>query len=231
MLQGLPPTILYLLKQLKMKNNFVIRLFIAIVFIVPALAFIVTNWWGKNYSDLPILGPVRKDKGKAVYHAITDFSFFNQDNKLASTADWKNKIVVADFFFSHCPTVCPIMTKNLQRVQQHFDGNNNILINSFTIDPERDSVGQLKTYSVARGLNNKNWYLLTGSKKEIYRLARKSFMVVATDGDGGPDDFIHSEKFVLIDKQKRIRGYYEGTNSSEVDQLILDIKKLQDENE
>ena len=117
------------------------------------------------------------------------------------------------------------MTSNLKRVQQAF-GEGEILINSFSVDPQRDSAVQLKKYAEKFKINSANWQLLTGDKKDIYKLARNSVMIVATDGDGGPDDFIHSEKLVLIDKQKKIRGYYDGTSKKETDQLIYDIKKL-----
>ena len=144
--------------------------------------------------------------------------------------DWKDKIVVADFFFSHCPTICPAMTRNLKKVQAAFKNEGNVLINSFSVDPVRDSATQLKAYSRRMQIDNSNWHLITGDKMGIYRLARESFMIVATDGDGGPGDFIHSEKLVLIDRQKRIRGFYQGTSESDTERLINDIKKLKDEN-
>jgi protein SCO1/2 len=122
------------------------------------------------------------------------------------------------------------MTGNLKIVEQYFKNDGRVRINSFSVDPLRDSVGQLKKYISQFRLETTRWDFLTGSKKEIYKLARNSFMVVATDGDGGPDDFIHSDKLVLIDGQKRIRGYYDGTDKKEIDQLVDDIKKLENEN-
>lgn len=153
----------------------------------------------------------------------------NQVGQNVSTEDWMNKIVVVDFFFTHCPIVCPKLTNSIQRVQQNFKSDNGILFNSFSVDPERDSISVLEEYTKRFALNTHNWQLLTGDKKEIYKLARNSFMVAATDGDGGPEDFIHSEKLVLIDKQKRIRGYYNGTDATAVNQLMEDIKKLKNE--
>ncbi len=213
-----------------MKNKFYLRLFVVLVFLLPIMANFGMNWINKNYTAPPILGPVTKEHGKVFYHTISDFSLKNQDGKQITRADWNEKIVVADFFFSHCPSVCPKMTKNLKALQTRLKDDNNIQIYSFSIDPERDSVARLKQYAEKQEIDNYNWDLLTGSKQDIYRLARNSFMIVATDGDGGPADFIHSEKFVLIDKQKRIRGYYEGTKESELEKLILDIKKLEHEN-
>ncbi len=212
-----------------MKNKSTIRLFIVFVFAVPLLAFAALNWFEKKFDRLPILGPAKKEHGQIKNHMIADFNLTNQNGQQVSTSDWKNKVVVADFFFTHCPSVCPIMTKNLKKVQQQF-GRDVIVINSFSIDPERDSSAELKKYSEHHSIENTNWSLITGSKKEIYALARNSFLIVATDGDGGPEDFIHSEQFVLIDQQKRIRGFYNGTDNAEVDQLINDIKKLVNEN-
>lgn len=213
-----------------MKNPSTIRVFVALVFVIPILAYAAMNWYEKRFQQLPVLGAVATLNGEKKYHTIEDFSFANQDGRLVSSADWKGKIVVADFFFTHCPTICPRMTKSLGSIQQAYKGDGEILINSFTVDPERDSVAQLKSYSRRFGLDHTNWHLLTGDKKEIYRLARNSFMIVATDGDGGPGDFIHSENLVLVDKQRRIRGYYDGTSETEVDKLINDIKKLKNEN-
>jgi protein SCO1/2 len=121
------------------------------------------------------------------------------------------------------------MTNNLKSIVEMYKGDDNIIINSFTVDPERDSVDRLKKYAQQFGVKTNNWNFLTGNKREIYKLARNSFLIIATDGDGGPEDFIHSEKLVLIDKKKRIRGYYRGTDKRDVNQLINDINKLKHE--
>ena len=206
-----------------MKKKRTIPLFAVMVFIIPVSAWALLNWYEKKVQGLPVMGKTKE-------HRIGDFQLINQDGQLKSTADWNDKIVVADFFFTHCPTVCPKMTKSLIRIQEAFKTDAEILISSFTVDPERDSSAQLKKYARQYNVDTRNWNLLTGDKKEIYKLARNSFMLVATDGDGGPDDFIHSESLVLIDKQKKIRGYYNGTSNKEVNQLIIDIKKLKHEN-
>lgn len=213
-----------------MKQRSSIRLFIVMVFVVPVTAYALLHVYEKRAGTLPVLGPVLEVNGNRTEHHITDFHLINQDGGTVSKADWKDKIVVVDFFFTHCPSICPKMTTHLKKVSAIFDADSGVHINSFSVDPERDSPAQLKRYAVQFGVNTRHWTLLTGDKKEIYRLARNSFMIVATDGDGGPGDFIHSEKLVLIDKQGRIRGYYSGTSDKETDQLINDIKKLQDEN-
>lgn len=213
-----------------MKQRHTIRLFIIMVFVIPVAAYALLNVYEKKAGTLPVLGPVLKVNGSPTEHHISDFHLTNQEGQTVSRADWKDKIVVVDFFFTHCPSICPKMTTNLKRVNTIFRADNSVRINSFSVDPERDSSAQLKRYAIQFGIDTRHWDLVTGGKKEIYRLARNSFMIVATDGDGGPGDFIHSEKLVLIDKQGRIRGYYSGTSYDETDQLINDIKKLQNEN-
>lgn len=197
-----------------------ISLFALLVFIIPVSAWAVLHWYEKKVQVLPVMGKTKD-------HRINNFNLINQDSKQSSLADWENKIVIADFFFTHCPSICPQLTKSLKRIQEAYKIDPEIFFISFTVDPERDSSAQLKKYARQYNLDTRNWNLLTGDKKEIYKLARNSFMIVATDGDGGPEDFIHSENLVLVDKQKRIRGYYDGTSDIEVNQLISDIKKLQ----
>ena len=201
-----------------MKQKITIWLFVAAVVIIPISVFAIVKWYEGHFEALPVLG--------TDHHLVGDFQFKDQHGYIISGETWKNKIVVANFFFTHCLSVCPKMMKQLKRVQAY--GNKNILINSFSVDPERDSVEKLKIYATKLE-TGENWYLLTGDKKELYRFARKDLMIAATDGDGGPDDFIHSENLVLIDLQKRIRGYYKGTDADEVTRLIKDIQKLSNE--
>jgi protein SCO1 len=139
---------------------------------------------------------------------------------------WNNKVVVVNFFFTHCPSVCPKMMGNLKKVQNAVKNDTPLLLNSITVDPERDSAAALAVYANRFEIDQSNWNLLTGDKKEIYRLARKSFLVTATDGDGGENDFIHSDQLILIDGNHRIRGFYSGVSNNAVNQLISDIKKL-----
>jgi len=160
------------------------------------------------------------------YHKISDFSLTNQNGETISEQFYDNKIYVADFFFTTCPTICPIMTENMFYIQEKTI-NEEILLASFSVTPEIDSVAQLKKYAIEKGVDDKKWNLLTGDKKEIYELARKSYLVAKDDGDGGKYDMIHTENFVLIDKERRIRGFYDGTNIEEMDKLLDDIKILQ----
>ena len=195
-------------------------LFIAAVMIIPVTVFAIVKWYENKYTALPVMGGEK--------HIVADFHLTNQHGGLTSLKEWENKIVVADFFFTHCPVICPKMTRSLKKVQQVYANDKELQLTSFSVDPERDSVVQLKQYAERMDITS-NWLLLTGDKKEIYKLARKSFLVTATDGDGGPQDFIHSELLILVDKQKRIRGFYNGTVPPEVDDLIRDISRLKEE--
>jgi len=212
-----------------MKQKYSVWLFLIMVLLIPASIFAVVTWYESNESGLPVLGVPQIKNGKEVAHTIAPFQFMNEKGESIGLDKWKGNIVVADFFFTHCPSICPKMTANLKKVQAAFAGDNHLLISSFTVDPERDSTAQLAQYAKKFSLGTQNWDLLTGDKRELYKLARKSFLIVATDGDGGPDDFIHSDKLVLVDGQQRIRGYYSGTEATDIEQLIKDIKKLKKE--
>ena len=160
------------------------------------------------------------------YHHIADFSLTNQNGKTITQDDYKDKIYVADFFFTTCQTICPIMTKNMHEVQKKIIADNEVMLLSHTVTPDIDTVAQLKRYAIEKGVNASKWNLVTGDKKQIYELARKSYLAVKDDGDGGPFDMIHTENFMLIDKSRQIRGFYDGTNLEEINRLLEDIKTL-----
>ena len=164
------------------------------------------------------------------YHTIAPFSMTNQNGKTITEKDYENVIYVADFFFTTCPSICPIMTKNMYTLQEKLVDLPQIKLLSFSVTPQIDSVAQLKRYALKNKVDDSRWNLVTGSKKEIYALARKSFLVVKDDGDGGPFDMIHTENFVLVDTQKRIRGFYDGTQNEAMDDILNDIKLLLSEN-
>ncbi|MDA0608993.1 MAG: SCO family protein [Bacteroidetes bacterium] len=160
------------------------------------------------------------------YHSIADFKLINQNGDTISQADYADKIYVADFFFTTCPTICPVMTANMADIQQIIKDDDEVMLLSHSVTPEIDSVPQLKKYALEKGVIDAKWNLVTGDKKQIYELARKSYLAVLTDGDGGPYDMIHTENFILVDKERRIRGFYDGTSSEEVAQLLEDLKVL-----
>ena len=163
------------------------------------------------------------------FHRIADFEFINQNGETVTHKNFNGKIYVADFFFTTCPTICISMTDNLLKVQKEIQNNPNILLISHSVTPKIDSVTQLKKYAIEKGVNDKKWHLVTGDKKEIYELARKSYLAVKDEGDGGPLDMIHTENFILVDPDKRIRGFYDGTDSKEIKRLLLEIKILNSE--
>lgn len=165
------------------------------------------------------------------YHKIADFSLTNQNGKTITQADYKDKIYVADFFFTTCQTICPIMTDNMEKIQKEIMNDDEVMLLSHSVTPDIDTVEQLKKYAIKKGVNDKKWNLVTGDKGEIYRLARKSYLAVKDDGL--PDDYgmVHTENFMLIDKKGQIRGYYDGTKTEDITTLLKDIKKLKKEYE
>ena len=162
------------------------------------------------------------------YHRISEFSLTNQNGENITEKNYENKIYIADFFFTTCPTICPIMTDNMAYLQEKLLNDTNILLVSFSVTPNIDNVETLKKYAIKKGVLDTKWNLLTGIKKDIYSLARRSFLVAKNDGDGGKYDMIHTENFVLVDKEKRIRGFYDGTNNKEMAKLLSDINILKE---
>lgn len=162
------------------------------------------------------------------YHTIADFSLTNQNGETITQEDYKGKIYIADFFFTTCPTICPIMTKNMVDLQKALGKDSDVMLLSHSVTPEIDSVAQLKKYAVEKGIDDRNWNLVTGDKKQIYELARKSYLAVKTDGDGGPFDMIHTENFILVDQDKRIRGFYDGTKKEDIEKLLKDVELLKE---
>lgn len=159
-------------------------------------------------------------------HKIADFAFTNQNGKIISQKDYEGKIYVADFFFTTCPTICPKMTDNMVWLQNEIKNNEKVKLLSFSVTPDIDSVPVLKKYAEEKGVLDSKWNLLTGDKKDIYYLARKSFLVVKTGSPEEMYDMVHTENFVLVDQKNRIRGFYDGTNLEEVKQLLEDINFL-----
>lgn len=174
----------------------------------------------------PEMVPVEISK-KGLGHRIGQFEFLNQNRELITLDDVKGKVFVAEYFFTTCLTICPIMNEEMKRIQERFKGNENVKLLSFTVDPEIDTVEQMKSYAVEHNAVDGQWHFLTGEKEDLYSLARNSFFVLKPAearnlGDAG-SDFIHTNNFVLVDQELQIRGYYDGTSTEEVDQLMEDI--------
>lgn len=180
-----------------------------------------------RFDSTTIKGSLKID---TIYHKIPDFSFVSQTGDSVSVKSIENKIYVADFFFVNCSGICVKMAKQMQRVYQAYKDNPNVVILSHTVNPEQDSVPVLLNYAQKQGVKDqKKWIFLTGSKPELYQMARLGYYVTATEGDGGTDDFVHTEKFVLVDENRYIRGYYDGTDENDINKLLFDTDILLEE--
>ena len=179
-----------------------------------------------NPSNLnqKLVDPSLQNKKKP--HTVSNFQLINQNGDTITQDIYNNKIYVADFFFTQCGTICPIMTNNMAKIQKEFINNDDVMLLSLSVTPNIDSVSVLKEYAIAKGVIDKKWHITTGNKKHIYELARKSYFAVVEQGDGGLQDFIHTPNFILIDKEKQIRGIYDGTNDDDIQHIIKDIKTL-----
>lgn len=163
---------------------------------------------------------------KKKYHTVANFSLTNQNGKTITQNEYEGKIYIADFFFTTCQTICPIMTKNMVAIQERIKNDDAIMLLSHSVTPKIDSVAQLKKYALEKGVLDHKWNLVTGDKKEIYDLARKSYMAVKTDPNIDPYSMIHTENFILVDKEKRIRGTYDGTDDAAIEKLLKDLEIL-----
>lgn len=190
-----------------------------------------------TYRPLDIYAPARVSnelvdstiQHQKKYHKIADFSLTNQNGKTITQNDYKDKIYVADFFFTTCQTICPVMTDHMMQIQKEIQNDSDVMLLSHTVTPEIDTVAQLKRYATIKGVIDKKWNLVTGDKKQIYQLARKSYLAVKNNPLAGPFDMVHTENFMLIDKKRQIRGFYDGTKPEDIDKLIADIKHLKKE--
>lgn len=165
------------------------------------------------------------------YHKIADFKLVNQNGDTITQEDYRDKIYIADFFFTTCLTICPVMTDHMIEIQEKIKDDDEVLLLSHTVFPVADSVPVLKEYAVEKGVIDKKWNLVTGDKKQIYDLARKSYLATKSTGDGGKYDMIHTENFVLVDKNRQIRGFYDGTDPEAIEDLMHDLKVLKAEDE
>ncbi|MFB9078026.1 SCO family protein [Flavobacterium procerum] len=208
---------------------------VLIVFSVVTISLFYTAL--KPKKTLPIYSPADVNpelvdstiQYKSKYHTIGDFSFVNQNGDTITQKNYEGKIYVADFFFTTCGSICPKMSTNLSEVQKAVLNNPKVMLLSHTVFPEVDSVSVLKAYAIKYGVVDSKWNLVTGDKKEIYKMARKSYLAVKL---GRPDqlyDMVHTENFVLVDQKRRVRGFYDGTNKEDIKRLLEDIEFLSQE--
>ena len=215
----------------KSKSTFIFLFFFTLIFL-PILYFLV-----KPKSKLPVYNPVDvnprlvDDAVKHISrdHRIGDFHLINQNGDSISKSDFEGKIYIADFFFTRCQTICPIMAINMSELQEYYKDDDDLKFLSHSVTPDIDSVSVLRTYADKNNAIDGKWEITTGKKTHIYELARKSYFAVLDEGDGGEQDFIHTEQFVLVDKLKQIRGFYDGTDAREIERIIKDIEVLKSE--
>ena len=207
---------------------------IGLLFII----FVVIGYFLLNpEKKLPVYNPADVNpklvdasvKHKRSNHKIADFKLINQNGDTITQEDYNDKIYIADFFFTRCQTICPIMTINMSQLQEHYKNDQDIMFLSHSVTPFIDSVAVLRKYADEKGVIDSKWNLVTGDKMHIYNLARKSYFAVLDEGDGGAQDFIHTEQFILVDKQKQIRGFYDGTDKAEMNRIFEDIEILKKE--
>ncbi len=218
-----------LLSFFKGYRNFAIFFMILCVIIISIIYNILNV-----KSPLPVYQPAMVNEEmvdstiqhKAKYHKIADFSLINQNGDTITQDTYKDKIYVADFFFTTCQTICPVMTDHMYKIQKKIIRDDDVMLLSHSVTPKIDTVAQLKKYAMEKGVVDHKWNLVTGDKKQIYKLARQSYLAVKTAGNGDEYDMIHTENFILIDKKRQIRGYYDGRKPDEIEQLLNDIETL-----
>ena len=209
------------------RNNY--KQFLHILFVI-----IIFSCNQDQKRPLPIYNPADFNpklvnagvQNKSDNHTVSDFNLINQKGEAITQENYKAKIYIADFFFTRCGTICPIMTDNMAKIQKEFINEDDIMLLSLSVTPDIDSIPILREYANKKGVIDSKWNVTTGNKKHIYELARKSYFAVEKKGDGGLQDFIHTANFILVDKKKQIRGIYDGTNDEDIKQIIKDIKTL-----
>ena len=212
---------------MKNKRQFKASLiFLSLAFILPALAYAGYDWYKNHIEPLPYFGKYYAIESKNAPHSkIPQFSFTDQDGMPVNNSFLNGHVCIVHYFFTSCPTICPLMVANLKGLHTEIS-NNDLRILSLTVDPAHDTVKRLKRYATTKQIDDSDWKLVTGTKQQLYLFARKGLSIDATDGDGGAGDFIHSEKLVLIDQEQHIRGYYDGTDKTDVNRLKKDIYRL-----
>jgi len=225
---------MYLIDFFKKSRSTLIFLFFFSIIFIPVLYFLV-----KPKDELPVYNPVDvnprlvDDSVKHISrnHRISDFNLINQNGKIITKKDFEGKIYVADFFFTRCQTICPIMAVNMKDLQEEFKNDPDLKFLSHSVTPVMDSVPVLRVYADKNKAIDGKWEITTGDKRHIYELARKSYFAVLDEGDGGDQDFIHTEQFILVDQEGQIRGFYDGTEKEEMKRIIDDIAILKAENQ
>jgi protein SCO1 len=214
-----------------MKKRTLAALGVAVV--LPVLSYLVVSYYSKGAVTMPrryffdtVVTALRNGKmvNDTVWHKVKPFTLTNQLGKEVSLGDWGNKIIIADFFFTSCPSICPTLTRNMKKLQDAFAKTDTIVrFVSFTVDPERDSATRLKAYADKYNVNHDTWWFLTGEKQEVYDIALKEFKASVAQEEGVDTNFIHTDKFFVLDKDRVVRGWYNGLDSANLDKLMRDV--------
>ena len=183
----------------------------------------------KKEAALPIFGEREVNGTDTVYHTVADFKFVDQDSAIVTNETFAGKIYVADFFFTSCRTICPIMKSQLRRAYDSLANDTDVLLLSHTIDPEYDTVALLHDFAERLDVKSSKWHFVTGKKDDIYKIAQTSYFATALEDKTEDDGFIHSGAFLLVDKERRLRGKYDGTKEEDVNRMLSDIRKLERE--
>jgi protein SCO1 len=209
-------------------------LLLGILLIVPALVFLFLKGFGTNHYNLRYYYPELDDTyevvmqdGDTLFRKVPDFSLVSQEGKTITQRDLDNSVYVANFIFTSCQGICKQMTSQMTRVQEKFRTDPSVKIVSYSVDPTRDSVQVLQQYADRYNADPKQWIFLTGAKKDIYELAQHGYLLPVQESADGTVDFVHSEKFILVDRDKHVRGIYDGTSQKDVDRLLTEIEILQ----
>ena len=215
----------------KSRNTFIFLVLFSVI-VLPVFFYLV-----KTEERLPIYNPADINpklvdasvRNKTKNHTIGNFSLINQNGEIVTNNTFKDKIYVTDFFFTRCQTICLVMAYNMAELQEHYKKDTDIMFLSHSVTPTIDSVSVLRAYADKKGVIDNKWHVTTGSKKHIYDMARKNYFAVLDEGNGDENDFIHTENFVLVDKERRIRGIYDGTEKENMQKIIDDITLLKQE--
>ena len=198
-------------------------------FVVVCACWLACSCAPDKGKRLPIFGERELVHGDTVFHVVGEFQLLDQDSNLVTEKTVHGKIYVADFFFTSCRTICPIMKTQMLRVYQEIKDDPEVLLVSHTIDPKHDTVALLRDFAERLGVESNKWHFLTGNQDSIYSLAQRSYFVTTMEDQAEPDGFIHSGAFLLVDKERRIRGKYDGTAEDDVNRLLSDIENLKKE--
>ncbi|CAN5207396.1 hypothetical protein BH09BAC5_BH09BAC5_13620 [soil metagenome] len=211
-------------------NKTIINIALAVIAVAALIGGYLTFSHGQQVRELPYFEPIESGLKNNVdslkRHLVYDFSLTDQTGATVTRKDFSHSITVVDFFFTSCQGICPVMNSQMKRVYDNFKGNEEVKFISHTVNPEKDSAEVLAEYAKHYNADAHQWHFVTGDKPQLYNLARKSYMISDTNGDGSKEDFVHSQNFALVDKEGHVRGIYDGTDTVAINRLIIEMNVL-----